>query len=420
MSTYVKRPYYLQKLIVRRNNGQVKVINGPRRSGKSFLLETIYRDYLVLNGVPETNIIIISFDVEDLNTSSELFDREILKQYLYGKIVSETEEYYVFLDEIQEVDGFERIVNGLNKRSNVDVYITGSNSKFLSSDINTVFRGRGDEVEIMPFSFKEFCQDRMEPLNELWKEYYTYGGLPALREMKTTEQKVTYLRRLWNKTYLSDVVERHHIKNREALESIVDVLCSAVGSLTNTSRITNILKSVRHIDIEDDTVLAYIGYLQEAFLFSEAKRYNIKGHRYYENIKKYYAVDMGLRNSRLNFRQLEVNHIMENVIYNELVGRGYLVDVGIIEHRKMENGVAKYVQYEVDFIATDGMEKYYIQSAFELPSDEKRVQELNSLKRIDDSFQKIVIVGSDIMSYMDDDGIRYMGLFQFLKNEKII
>lgn len=420
MSTYVKRPYYLQKLIVRRNNGQVKVITGPRRSGKSFLLETIYRDYLVLNGVPETNIIIISFDVEDLNTSSELFDREILKQYLYGKIVSETEEYYVFLDEIQEVDGFERIVNGLNKRSNVDVYITGSNSKFLSSDINTVFRGRGDEVEIMPFSFKEFCQDRMEPLNELWKEYYTYGGLPALREMKTTEQKVTYLRRLWNKTYLSDVVERHHIKNREALESIVDVLCSAVGSLTNTSRITNILKSVRHIDIEDDTVLAYIGYLQEAFLFSEAKRYNIKGHRYYENIKKYYAVDMGLRNSRLNFRQLEVNHIMENVIYNELVGRGYLVDVGIIEHRKMENGVAKYVQYEVDFIATDGMEKYYIQSAFELPSDEKRVQELNSLKRIDDSFQKIVIVGSDIMSYMDDDGIRYMGLFQFLKNEKII
>lgn len=420
MSTYVKRPYYLQKLIVRRNNGQVKVITGPRRSGKSFLLETIYRDYLVLNGVPETNIIIISFDVEDLNTSSELFDREILKQYLYGKIVSETEEYYVFLDEIQEVDGFERIVNGLNKRSNVDVYITGSNSKFLSSDINTVFRGRGDEVEIMPFSFKEFCQDRMEPLNELWKEYYTYGGLPALREMKTTEQKVTYLRRLWNKTYLSDVVERHHIKNREALESIVDVLCSAVGSLTNTSRITNILKSVRHIDIEDDTVLAYIGYLQEAFLFSEAKRYNIKGHRYYENIKKYYAVDMGLRNSRLNFRQLEVNHIMENVIYNELVGRGYLVDVGIIEHRKMENGVAKYVQYEVDFIATDGMEKYYIQSALELPSDEKRVQELNSLKRIDDSFQKIVIVGSDIMSYMDDDGIRYMGLFQFLKNEKII
>jgi predicted AAA+ superfamily ATPase len=398
----------------------VKAITGPRRAGKSFLLNPIFKDYLLEQGVQEDHIISISFDIEDEDTPRELLDREKLKEYLYSRIISKTEPYYVFLDEIQEVENFEKIVNGLNNRPNVDVYITGSNSKFLSNDIITIFRGRSDEVNIMPFTFKEFCQDRQESVGELWKEYYTFGGLPALRMMPTYEQKTSYLQRLWKKTYLDDVVERHHVENREALEAITDALCSSVGSLTNTSRITNTLASVRKIKISDDTVSKYIGYLEEAFLFNEAKRYNIKGNKYYENIKKYYSVDVGLRNVRLNYRQLEQTHLMENIIFNELLHRGYVVDVGVIEARVMKNGKSEYKQYEVDFIAANGNEKYYIQSAYELSSDTKREQELNSLNRIDDSFQKIVIVKDDIMPYRDEKGIYFIGLFQFLMSDKIV
>ena len=420
MQAYVKRDTYLNRLIVRRNNNMVKAITGPRRAGKSFLLNPIFKDYLLEQGVQEDHIISISFDIEDEDTPRELLDREKLKEYLYSRIISKTEPYYVFLDEIQEVENFEKIVNGLNNRPNVDVYITGSNSKFLSNDIITIFRGRSDEVNIMPFTFKEFCQDRQESVGELWKEYYTFGGLPALRMMPTYEQKTSYLQSLWKKTYLDDVVERHHVENREALEAITDALCSSVGSLTNTSRITNTLSSVRKIKISDDTVSKYIGYLEEAFLFNEAKRYNIKGNKYYENIKKYYSVDVGLRNARLNYRQLEQTHLMENIIFNELLHRGYVVDVGVIEARVMKNGKSEYKQYEVDFIATNGNEKYYIQSAYELSSDTKREQELNSLNRIDDSFQKIVIVKDDIMPYRDEKGIYFTGLFQFLMSDKIV
>ena len=420
MQAYVKRDTYLNRLIVRRNNNMVKAITGPRRAGKSFLLNPIFKDYLLEQGVQEDHIISISFDIEDEDTPRELLDREKLKEYLYSRIISKTEPYYVFLDEIQEVENFEKIVNGLNNRPNVDVYITGSNSKFLSNDIITIFRGRSDEVNIMPFTFKEFCQDRQESVGELWKEYYTFGGLPALRMMPTYEQKTSYLQRLWKKTYLDDVVERHHVENRDALEAITDALCSSVGSLTNTSRITNTLASVRKIKISDDTVSKYIGYLEEAFLFNEAKRYNIKGNKYYENIKKYYSVDVGLRNVRLNYRQLEQTHLMENIIFNELLHRGYVVDVGVIEARVMKNGKSEYKQYEVDFIATNGNEKYYIQSAYELSSDTKREQELNSLNRIDDSFQKIVIVKDDIMPYRDEKGIYFTGLFQFLMSDKIV
>ena len=419
MKAYVKRDTYLNRLIVRRNNNMVKAVTGPRRAGKSFLLNPIFKDYLLKQGVPEDHIISISFDIEDDETPQELQDREKLKEYLYSRIVSKTEPYYVFLDEIQEVENFEKIVNGLNNRPNVDVYVTGSNSKFLSNDITTIFRGRSDEVNILPFTFKEFCQGRQEPVSELWKEYYTYGGLPALRMMPTYEQKTSYLQRLWKKTYLDDVEERHHVENREALEAIADALCSSVGSLTNTTRITNTLASVRKIKITDDTVAKYIGYLEEAFLFNEAKRYNIKGNKYYENIKKYYSVDVGLRNARLNYRQLEQTHLMENIIFNELLHRGYAVDVGVIEARVMKDGKSEYKQYEVDFIATNGNEKYYIQSAYELSSEAKREQELNSLKRIDDSFQKIVIVKDDIMPYRDEKGIYFTGLFQFLMDEKI-
>ena len=425
MAQYIQRETYLQQLIDRMDNGEVKIVTGPRRSGKSWLLNRIFKDYLLSKGIPEENIIIVSFDVDDEEENDDLTDRQALKSYLYSRITSEQAPYYIILDEVQEVDGFEKIVNGLNAKDNIDVYITGSNSHFLSSDIKTIFRGRGDEVRVYPFSFKEFCTNRSEPVNELWKEYYTYGGMPGLLKQRTPEQKVAYLQRLWNKTYLDDVVERHHVKNREALSALADALCSSVGSLTNPNRVSNILQSVQKVKVDPDTVAKYISYLEEAFLFEGAKRFNIKGNKYYESIKKYYAADVGLRNAKLNFRQQEVTHIMENVIYNELRMRGFTVDVGLVEARERQrvgeqssgmvrNGKMEYIQYEVDFIASNGTDKYYIQSAFALDTEEKKQQELKSLLKIDDSFRKIVIVGNDIAEYTDDKGIRYIGLFQFL------
>ena len=421
MVQYIQRETYLQQLVNRMNNGEVKIVTGPRRSGKSWLLNRIFKDYLLAKGVPEENIIIVSFDVDDEEEHGDLTDRQALKSYLYSRIVSEEAPYYIILDEVQEVEGFEKIVNGLNAKDNIDVYITGSNSHFLSSDIKTIFRGRGDEIRVYPFSFKEFCTNRSEPVNELWKEYYTYGGMPGLLRQRTPEQKVAYLQRLWNKTYIDDVVERHNIKNREALSALANALCSSVGSLTNS----NILQSVQKVKIDPNTVAKYIGYLEEAFLFEGALRFNIKGNKYYESIKKYYAVDVGLRNAKLNFRQQEVTHIMENVIYNELRMRGFTVDVGVIEARErlrvgeqgsgtIRNEKMEYIQYEIDFIANNGTDKYYIQSAFTLDTEEKKQQELKSLLKIDDSFRKIVIVGNDIAEYTDDRGIRYIGLFQFL------
>ena len=414
MAQYIQRETYLQQLINRMDNGEIKIITGPRRSGKSWLLNRIFKDYLLSKGVPEENIIIVSFDIDDEEENDDLTDRQILKSYLYSRITSEHDPYYIILDEIQEVDGFEKIVNGLNAKDNIDVYITGSNSHFLSSDIKTIFRGRGDEVKVHPFSFKEFCTNRTEPVSELWKEYYTYGGMPGLLKQRTSEQKVAYLQRLWNKTYLDDVVERHNVKNREALSALADALCSSVGSLTNPNRVSNILQTVQKVKVDPDTVAKYISYLEEAFLFEGASRFNIKGNKYYESIKKYYAADVGLRNAKLNFRQQEVTHIMENVIYNELRMRGFAVDVGVVESREMRNGKMEYIQYEVDFIANNGTDKYYIQSAFALDTEEKKQQEIRSLQKIDDSFRKIVIVGNDIAEYTDEKGIRYIGLFQFL------
>lgn len=414
MERYIQRETYLRQLMDRMGNGEVKIITGPRRSGKSWLLNRIFKDYLLEQGVAEDNIIIVSFDMDDDEETGDLTDRQALKSYLYSRITDDTTPYYIILDEVQEVEGFEKLVNGLNARDNVDVYITGSNSHFLSSDIKTIIRGRGDEVKVWPFSFREFCTDRTEPVSELWKEYYTYGGMPGLLRQRTSEQKVAYLQRLWNKTYLDDVVERHKVKNREALSALADALCSSVGSLTNPNRISNVMRSVQNTKIDSETVSNYIGYLEEAFLFEGAKRYNIKGNKYFESIKKYYSVDVGLRNAKLNFRQQEITHIMENVIYNELRMRGFAVDVGVVEAREMRNGKSEYIQYEIDFIASNGRDKYYIQSAFSLDSEEKRQQELRSLLKVDDSFQKIVITGSDIAAYTDNKGIRFMGLFQFL------
>jgi len=414
-STYIKRETYLQKLIARMNNGEVKIVTGPRRCGKSWLLKRIFKDYLLANGVSKENIIIVSFDLDDEEEIyGDLTERSALKEFLYSRITSPDTNYYVILDEVQEVDGFEKIVNGLNAKDNVDVYITGSNSHFLSSDIRTIFRGRSDEVRVYPLSFKEFRSNRTEPVNELWKEYYTYGGMPGLLHHRTPEQKVAYLQRLWNKTYLDDVVERNHVKNREALSALADALCSSIGSLTNPSRISNVLQSLQKEKIASETIANYIEYLEDAFLFEGAKRFNIKGNKYFESIKKYYAVDVGLRNAKLNFRQQEITHIMENVIYNELRMKGFSVDVGLVESREMRDGKLTYVQYEIDFIAQNGMDKYYIQSAFKMDDEEKREQELRSLLKVDDSFKKIVIVGDDIATYTNDKGVVFMGLFQFL------
>lgn len=414
-NTYIKRETYLQKLIDRMDNGEVKTVTGPRRCGKSWLLKRIFRDYLLSKGVPEQNIIIVSFDLDDEEEIyGDLTERKALKDFLYSRITSSTANYYVILDEVQEVEGFEKIVNGLNAKDNVDVYITGSNSHFLSSDIRTIFRGRGDEVRVYPFSFKEFRSNRTEPIGELWKEYYTYGGMPGLLHHPTPEQKVAYLQRLWNKTYLDDVVERNHVKNREALSDLADALCSSVGSLTNPNRISNVMQSIKKAKINPETVGNYITYLEDAFLFEGAKRFNVKGNKYFESIKKYYAVDVGLRNAKLNFRQQEITHIMENVIYNELRMKGFIVDVGLVESRESRNGKMEYIQYEINFIAQNGREKYYIQSAYKMDDEEKRNQELRPLLKVDDSFQKIVITGDDIATYTDGKGIVYTGLFQFL------
>ena len=413
---YIKREQYLQQLIDRMDNNEVKIITGPRRSGKSWLLSHIFYNYLIESGVPASHIIHLSFDLDDEEGQTDLLDAQALKQYLYERITDGDANYYVMLDEVQEVEGFERLINGLNNKPNVDVYITGSNSHFLSSDINTIFRGRGDEIHVYPLSFKEFCEGRAEQKSELWKEYYTYGGLPGLRNHRTPEQKANYLQRLWQKTYLSDIIDRYHLRNEPALNALADVLCSTVSTITNPTNLSNTIQSVMKVKVDRETVNTYIQYLVDAFLFEGASRYDIRGKRYFETLRKYYATDVGLRNARLNFRQQEITHIMENIIYNHLRLWGYLVDIGVVEARVMEGGKQVNKQYEVDFIATNGMQKYYVQSAYRIDTEEKREQELQSLKRIDDSFRKIVVLGDDIATYTDDNGITYVGLFDFLQN----
>lgn len=416
---YTQRPLYLNKLIDSRMNGFVKVITGLRRCGKSWLLSRLYKDYLVNDGVPPENIIIVSLDIDDEN-GGDLRDKEKLKKFLYSKITDPSKDYYVILDEIQEVKGFERLVNGLRNRDNVDVYVTGSNAKFLSKEINTIFRDRGQEIRCNPFTFKEFSSNRTESLRELYGEYYTYGGMPGLGNFKTSVQKALYLQGLWNKTYLTDIKDRYNIEKDDAIETLTDVLCSSIGSLSNPTKIANSIHSLKRITCDEATVKNYLGYICDSFLFEGAQRFNIKGKEYYKSFKKYYCVDPGLRNSRLNFRQQDEGHIMENIIYNELRARGYLVDVGMLDTRVNIDGKSKYTQYEVDFIATDGIDKFYIQSAYNLATPEKREQETRSLIKIGDSFQKIVIQGDDIVTYKDENGVIFMGLYQFLLNDGIL
>lgn len=414
---YINRDIYLEKLILRRDNGEVKIITGSRRCGKSWLLSHIYRNYLLENNVREENIITVDFDKDDDKYDFDVLDHKAVKEYIYSRIKNEEENYYVFLDEIQELDNFERLVNGLNGHGNIDVYVTGSNSRFLSKDIRTIFRGRGDEIRVFPLSFREFCQIYKDT-NEAWKLYYTFGGMPRLLHYSDNEQKINYLQKLWDKTYLDDVVERNNIRNELAISRLATSLCSSIGSLTNPSRIANTLESVQKMKIDAKTVASYISHLENAFLFESAERYDVKGKRYFESTKKYYCIDVGLRNARLNFRQQEPTHIMENVLYNHLRVLGFLVDVGVMESREMKDGKWKFVQREIDFVVNKGEQKYYIQSAYLIPSEEKREQELASLLKVSDSFKKIVVVGDDIMPYTDDNGIYFTGLFDFLLKDE--
>lgn len=416
-TSYIQRYSYLKKLIIRRDNGEVKIITGPRRCGKSWLLSHIYKDYLLQQGVAADNIITLDFDKDDDKYNFDILDPKAVKEHIYSLIKNDQENYYVFLDEIQELDNFERLVNGLNSHENIDIYVTGSNSRFLSKDIRTIFRGRGDEIRVFPLSFREFTLAMGGDVREAWKIYSTFGGMPRLIHYQDNEQKINYLQSLWDKTYIDDVVERNKVKNELALSRLTTSLCSAIGSLTNPSRIANTLESVQKMKIDSKTVASYIGYLENSFLFESAERYDVKGRHYYETNKKYYCIDVGLRNARLNFRQQEPTHIMENMVYNHLRVLGYLVDVGIVESREMKDGKVSYSQREIDFVANKGSQRYYIQSAYSIPTEEKREQELASLLKISDSFRKIVVVGDEIMPYTDDNGIYFTGLFDFLLND---
>ncbi len=411
----IKRDDYLNKLISRQNNGLVKVITGLRRSGKSYLLFNIFQKYLIKNGIKKSHIISIALD--DLS-NEKLRDPYNMLDFIKGKIVDDN-LYYIMLDEVQYLDRFEEVLNSLMHIDNVDIYVTGSNSKFLSSDVITEFRGRGDEIHVYPLSFREFCSVYEGTKEEAWDKYFTYGGMPLVLSYNTPQEKSAYLQSLFDKVYVSDIIERHKVRNKEELDELLDILSSSIGSLTNPLKLSKTYKSEKNKVISDKTINNYIEYFEDSFLINKAKRYNIKGKKYINSPYKFYFEDIGLRNARLNFRQTEENHIMENIIYNELKIRGYNVDVGIVEVFEADKkGKTLFKNYEVDFIATQGSKKYYIQSAFDMNSEKKEKQEKNSLKNIDDSFKKIIVVKDNIMPRRDDYGITTIGIYDFLLDEK--
>ena len=410
----IQRNSYLNKLISRKQNGLIKVVTGVRRCGKSFLLFNLFHNHLVSSGVDEDHIIEVALDDR---SNKNLRDPDNMLSFVKEKI-RDNAMYYIILDEIQMLDEFEDVLNSFLHIRNADVYVTGSNSRFLSSDVITEFRGRGDEIRVHPLSFREYVSAYHGTVDEAWEEYYTYGGLPLILTRNDDEEKSEYLISLFQKVYLTDIIDRHGINNSEELNELVDILSSAIGSLTNPLKLSNTFKSMKNKYISDKTINCYLDYLTDAFLLSKAVRYDIKGKKYINSPSKYYFEDIGLRNARLNFRQMEENHIMENIIYNELRIRGYRVDVGVIE--KFErNADGKIVRklLEVDFIATKGSEKYYIQSAFALDTPEKREQEERPLNTIGDSFKKIVIVRDNIKLRRNEQGIVTMGIKQFLLDE---
>lgn len=406
----INRDLYLQKLIDRRENGSIKVITGIRRCGKSYLLFRLFRDYLLADGVNADQIIGIPLDAEEFE---DLLDRKALSAYIKDRIDSKR-IYYIFLDEVQLCDGFEKVLNSLNRIENLDIYVTGSNSKFLSSDILTEFRGRGDEVRVYPLSFAEFLPAYNGDKSAAWKDYYTYGGLPMILSRKNDELKSKYLIDLFEKTYRTDIIDRNHLRGDQIMDALINMLASSVGSLTNPAKLSRAFGS-NGISVTDKTLRIYIDYLLDAFMISKVERYDIKGKRYISTPSKYYFTDIGLRNARLNFRQQEENHIMENIIYNELLVRGFNVDVGIVEKsHKDKSGKVSRSQYEVDFVCNKGSQRYYVQSAFMIPDSEKMKQETNSFRLIPDSFRKIVVVRDDIKLWRTEDGYTVMGVMDFL------
>ena len=405
----IKRDVYLNKLISRKENGLIKIITGIRRCGKSYLLNELFVNYLKESGVKEDHIIKLALDRE---TNKKYHDSKLLNEYIFSNI-KDSDMHYVILDEIQLVDGFEFVLNGLLYEKNIDVYVTGSNSKFLSSDIITEFRGRGDQVRVFPLSFAEFTSAYNGDKYEAWNEYVTYGGLPLILSKKSDEEKSQYLKEEFEKTYIRDIIERNNIQRVDALDSIINMLASAVGSLTNPQKIYDTFKSNGEKELSLNTINSYIRNIEDSFIINKSNRYDIKGKKYIQTPQKYYFTDIGLRNARLNFRQQEENHLMENIIYNELLIRGYNVDVGVVELR--ENNQRK--QLEIDFVCNQGSKRYYIQVALNLDTQEKTKQESKSLNNIGDSFKKIIVVKDNIKLWRNDDGILIIGIQEFLLNK---
>ena len=412
----INRDHYLKQLTDRLQNGMIKVITGLRRSGKSYLLNHIFYQYLKSAGVNDEHIVMLQFDTEE---SEHLLDRHVLGEHIRSRITDD-EWYYLLLDEIQYVEGFEKVLNSLLRRGNIDIYVTGSNSRFLSSDIITEFRGRGDEIHLLPLSFSEFYSVDPGNENEAWAEYMVYGGLPYILNRKTEEQKSEYLKNLFKETYMKDILDHNRMKGVSEMEELIDILASSVGSLANPSRIANTFESVKKVKIAKETVGNYIDYLEDAFLISETKRYDVKGRRYIDTPLKYYFEDIGLRNARLNFRQLEEPHLMENVIYNELRYRGYNIDIGVVEINEKKEDRYQRKQLEIDFIANKGSKKYYIQVAQGLSDPTKREQEIKSLKNVRDGFKKVLIRKDNSITFTDEDGILNLYLFDFLLNRKTL
>ena len=408
----IARNKYLRQLIEAMGNGMVKIVTGMRRSGKSFLLMTLFHQYLIEQGVAEDHIIEISLDNRK---NRSLRNPDVLLEYIEHLILSDGQMHYVILDEVQLVDDFVEVLLSLMQDKRLDVYVSGSNSKFLSKDVVTEFRGRGDEIHLFPLSFAEYYAAIGGDKYSAWKEYYTYGGLPQILQIENEEKKINYLLDLYELTYIKDIIERNHLRNVEGLRALVRVLASNIGSSTNPKRIGDTFLSVEHITMKDSTIRDYIKYLQDAYMIEEALRYDVKGRKYIGTETKYYFADMGLRAAILNFRQQEETHIMENIIYNELRMRGYRVDVGLVETWKTSaEGKNVRVPLEVDFVVNKGAERIYIQSAFRMPTEDKVVQEKRSLLNTNDNFRKIIIVGDDIKRKTDEQGIITISLYDFL------
>lgn len=410
----IARDKYLRDLINRMNNGMIKVVTGIRRSGKSYLLFKLFYEYLLSQGVLESHIIKIELD----QRKNRIYrDPDVILDYI-ETLIEDDKQYYILLDEVQMLNDFEEVLNSLLHISNVDIYVTGSNSKFLSKDVITEFRGRGDEIHVFPLTFKEFMQVYDGDMYRGFADYIVYGGLPLISTMKTKTQKVNYLTNLFNETYLKDIIERNHIEKTQELENLINVLASAIGSLTNPPKIQATFKSSIGSAISINTIRQYIEYLEDAFIISKAQRYNVKGRKYIGTPLKYYFEDIGLRNARLGFRQVEETHLMENIIYNELRYRGYSVDVGVVEKREMsENGKQIRKALEIDFVANLGSQRYYIQSALSMPTPEKQIQEKTSLINVADSFKKIIIVKDIVNVKRDENGIVTMSIYDFLLKE---